>query len=154
MRIMLLVMFILTSNVFAGEFIQRKITVDFIGDHNGNRIYYRCDVAREMLETQLVKLGAQAVQTTCSGGLERYGYSPYWAPMTVRATFEVAATGTHTAKEVVELNADDRAHEDCFLSVAMVEEALPLIPGVKVLKKKNSCMHNESRWSYTVEVSK
>lgn len=154
MRILALLILALAPHAFAGEFIQKKMTVEFFGDNSGNRIHYRCDVAQQILESQLTKLGAQSIETKCSGGLERWGYSPYWAPMTVKATFEVQVPESHSAKEVVVLNSGKRMHEDCFLSVAMVEEALPLIPGVKVLKKKNSCLNNESRWSYTVEVSK
>lgn len=151
MRILALLMLVLASQAFANEMVKRKITVDFMGDHFGNRIYYRCDVAEEILQSHLEKVGAVAIETSCSGGLERWGYSPYWAPMSVRAKFEVTDERRLPGQQVI-LNADDRAHEDCFLNVAIMKELIPLIPNARVIKKKDHCMNNETRWSVTLEI--
>lgn len=151
MRILAVLILALASHAFAGELVKRKMTVNFMGDQAGNRIHYRCAVAEEILQSHLEKVGAVAIETSCSGGLERWGYSPYWAPMGLRAKFEITSD-RRLPGQTITLDASDRAHEDCFLNVAIMKELLPLIPNAKVLRKKDHCMNNESRWSVTVEI--
>lgn len=152
MRLLCVMALLISCQSFASEYVQRKFQVDFHGDNSGRKIYYRCESAKKLLEDRLASVGAQAVETICTGGLESYGRIPHWQPLTLVAKFEVPTTTKET--EVVELNAENDHHEDCFLNVTVVEELIRKLPEVKVLKKKNSCLNNYTKWSYTIEVPK
>ena len=154
MRSLILLSLLVCSHAFAGEFVAKKLEFSFIGDDMGNRIYYRCESVKKLVENHLLALGASSPQVKCYGGLEDYARSPYWAPLSISARFDAPVPTENSAREVVVLDSKRLIHEDCFLNLTFLKNTIPLFPGVKVLKKSNSCLHNNSRWSYTVEVIK
>ncbi|WP_408097341.1 hypothetical protein ACJVC5_00060 [Peredibacter sp. HCB2-198] len=154
MRTFILMTFILSGHAFAGEFVKKKLQFNFIGDDFGNRIYYRCDSTKKLVENHLATLGASSVLVKCSGGLEDHSRLPQWAPLSITALLDVPLPTENSVREVLVLDSRRSMHEDCFLNVSFLKTAIPLFPGVKVLKKSASCAHSNSRWSYTVEVAK
>lgn len=154
MRALILLAFLVSSHVFAGEYVPKKLQFNFLGDDMGNRIYYRCEVVKTLVANHLESLGAISTNVKCYGGLEDYARMPQWSPITVTAHFEVPLPAENSVHEVVVLKTKGVAFEDCFLNTSFLKTAIPLFPGVKVLKKSTSCLSNYSRWSYTVEIAK
>ena len=152
MRFVAFIALILSSVAFAGEYAPRKLSMSFFGD-GLNRIHYRCEVAKDLVMVHLENLGATNIKLNCAGGLEDWGPSRMLTPMHISAKFDVPVATSNDAVETVVIKSQS-FNEDCFLNTQFLNQALPLFPAAKVVKKQASCMNNYSRWSYTVELSK
>lgn len=153
MRLIVLLSLLVSATAFASEYTASSLKFSFFGDNMGNRIYMRCDSAKKIVEARLADLGAQNVTVKCAGGLETWSTSTVLIPVNLSAKFDVPAVQENPTVKTVVITAGRAAHEDCHFNTQFMKKALPLFPASKVVKSRNTCSTNESRWSYTVEVA-
>lgn len=134
------------SSAFASEYVSRKLSFSPRMYNGGTVTYYNCDSVEDTVEARLESLGAQNVRVSCSGGIEM-GQN---MPAHVRATFDVAVPAANDASREVSLSGRD----SCSLNVELLDAAIPLFPGVKVLSKRSSCMGGRlDSWKYNLSVT-
>lgn len=150
MRLVALLAFVLTSSAFAGEYVSRKFSYShFTGGLN--QTFYNCSVVEDIVEAHLASLGAVNARVTCSGGIENWGGTWQYFPVSVRAKFDapVASGGTVENRRLASVS----GNENCELNVGILNQLLPLFPAVTVRSGTRSCMDNRSRWAYDITVA-
>lgn len=137
---------LLTSLAQATEYVKKEIDFTYVGNNGSSSTYYSCDYARDQLERHLQSLGAQKIDVSCSGGLDRW----MTMPVSLYGSIEVptgltAENARATTKILKPASAFDTA---CDFNVKLLDTIIPLFDNVTLVNKRGVCFNNRSRWSY------
>ncbi len=137
---------LLTSSAFASQF---SMSLGGIGG-GWTQTYYNCDSLQDLVEADLVKLGATGIRVNCSGGLDTWGNFPPM-PAFVTASFDPAVSTGSTTRTV---NLRSHFDDSCAAHVATFDNALPYFSNIKVLSRSASCDSGRTgRWSYDLQIT-
>lgn len=109
--------------------------------YNNPNAYYACSYAESQVAKTLKTLGAENVETDCSGGLDAIN-NQMW-PVSVQASYDVTVKG--------ERQVQFRGNESCDFNVKLIKAALQGFPH-EVVKAQSNCWDAKGSYNFVLNL--